>query len=48
MLIESSQDRFEQNAVSAEMIVVVMTLTGLQVRQVAEQAIERSNLIATH
>ena len=47
-LIQSAQDRFEQNPMPVVMIVLVSTLTGLKVRQVAKQTIERSNLIATH
>ena len=47
-LIQSAQDRFEQNPVPAEVLDEISTLAGLKVRQVAKQTIERSNLIATH
>ena len=47
-LVQSAQDRFEQNTMPVVMLVLVSTRAGMKVRQVAKQTIERSNLIATH
>jgi len=48
LLIQPTQNCFEQNPISVEVLEVVSTLAGLQIRQIAKQAIERRNLIATH